>query len=621
MKNYFDMETLSNRKDPKKFWSLYKTVVKTRKSKDSQTISNIINENGESLTDQVKIANTFNSAFTNIKVDRVVAIKECEEHIDNTFLNLKRENKVVVPNTFSFGFISAEAIISAIERLDTCSSAGITEIPVAVIKKSATTLAPILAYLFNECISAGRFPSSLKQAIVTPLFKKGDATSCDNYRGISVLSPFAKIFERIMSNHILSYFSSNNLFCANQHGFRRGFSCETALQQSILDDWKSHLDNKETVLSLFVDFRKAFDLVHHELLLRKLFHYGFDNTSIALIRDYFWERSQTTRVGKQLSDKADIKLGVPQGSILGPLFFLIYINDLSYFSDLNLALFADDTTAYEFGVDFEDAKSKFLKKFSMLYEWINYNHMFINWSKTKFMIITKSRIKKPSEICLENNPVEVVKEFKLLGCNIDENISLSCHVEAVRKTVLKKIFAIKKLFFLPFHSKLQFFKTFILPHFDYCSSLFIYMSKTLINKIERLYNFAIFVILNIKLNFLDINEQPAILTPLNLFPFKYRLLYRFSLFSYRILNNHILKDVRGKLEKKSYTREFRPSITTYIFDEPFCRTIFGSKRISFFLTKFVNKVIKTSYTENFSIFKRYILDNISELFVLFDNIL
>ncbi len=113
----------------------------------------------------------------------------------------------------------------------------------------------------------------------------------------------------------------------------------------------------------------------------------------------------------------------------------------------------------------------------------------------------------------------------------------------------------------------------------------------------------------------------AILTPLNLFPFKYRLLYCFAIFSYKILNNHILRDVGEKLKVKSYTKDFRFSISNYIFDEPFCRTAFGSKRISIFLTKFVNKVIKNSYTEILSIFRRYIFDNLSDLFVLFNNIL
>ena len=143
--------------------------------------------------------------------------------------------------------------------------------------------------LDNACI-----PDEWKFAFVHPLFKgKGNIDERDNYRGISILPPIAKVFERIVSSQVVSYFETNSLFVGEQHGFRANHSCETALQ-SILDKWKKKIDDKEVILSLFVDFKKAFDLINPDLLFHKLFHYGFDNKSLLFFKSYFQNRKQVT---------------------------------------------------------------------------------------------------------------------------------------------------------------------------------------------------------------------------------------------------------------------------------------------------------------------------------------
>ena len=227
-------------------------------------------------------------------------------------------------SSFSFEKFTEEKVIEAIKSLDSCSSCGITEVPVSVIKNSAEVLAPFLTSIFNECITSGKIPKDLKCAIAFPLFKKGDSSLCDNYRGISVLSPFAKVLERLLSHQITNFFNSQKIFSPEQHGFRSNHSCETALQ-TILDKWKILLEKKENILALFIDFKKAFDLIDPELLFLKLFHYGFDNSSLALIMDYFFERTMLVKIDKTFSTKRKLRLGVPQASILGPLLFIIFI--------------------------------------------------------------------------------------------------------------------------------------------------------------------------------------------------------------------------------------------------------------------------------------------------------
>ena len=379
-------------------------------------------------------------------------------------------------------------------------------IPCAVLKYSIDTLAPYIVHLFNHCIQVGIFPDEFKIAIVTPLFKKGDNSSCDNYRGISVLPPLAKVFERILSEQITVYFNDRKLFGDSQQGFRANHSCETALQE-VLDDWKYLLSENKTIISLFIDFKKAFDLVNPKLLFLKLFHYGFDNKSLDLMRSYFESRKQMTRMGKNFSNYDSIELGVPQGSIFGPLLFIIFINDLILTTKFSSILFADDTSQYDSDVDLTKLVRKFLKKFDHTIEWINYNHMYLNWSKTKFMFISNSANLIPPSISINGNDVEIVKEFKLLGVTIDDKLTFETHVKKIIKSVNIKLISLKSMFYLNHNVRAQFFKTFILPNFDYCFSLYIYMNDTQVNKLIKSFNTCIYRLFSINLQDIELADQ------------------------------------------------------------------------------------------------------------------
>ena len=369
------------------------------------------------------------------------------------------------------------------------------------------------------------------------------------------------------------------------------------------------MEKNNKVLTLFIDFKKAFDLIDPKLLWLKLFHYGFDNNALKLMRDYFEDRSIKVRVGKTESSKAGLHIGVPQGSILGPLLFIIYINDLGYDNDLFAILFADDTTLVDNDPCLETLITKFKVKFSRLNAWIDQNKLFINWSKTKFMIISNDVI-KPNYIMIGSTGVEVVNHFKLLGCTIDDRLTFAKHVDILVKTINQKLFTIKNIFFFTYKIKLHFFKTFILPHFDYCASLFIYFSKTLLEKIRKVYNSCLFNLLKVDLHGRSIDQQILLLTPLNLLPFYCRLFYRLSLFAYKILNGQILPAIKNDLLSISANlRQFGDIRNIYV--EPFSKIRKHSKRISSFLPKFCNKILRYSYNLKLSDFKTSLLSNLS----------
>ena len=480
MKEYFLSKKISDFKANKLYWQFQSAFIKVKSCKTDDFTPNVFFYEEKEYEDPVEIGNVFNTFFTNLSSTSLSGEPECDKYIDEIFTKLKREKKIFSTDDedkkFKFVHTTASIVEKIILNLNPTSGAGFSEIPSKVIKYSYSILSPILASLFNHCIDVGKFPIEWKSAIVTPLYKnKGDKSDFNNYRGISVLPPIAKIFEKILASQITIYLNINNILFSGQHGFRNGHSCETALHELI--SYLNENRNKKAIsLLLFIDFRKAFDLVDTQKLLRKLFHYGFSNSALQLIANYFSDRYQSVKYDKKMSPLLKILLGVPQGSVLGPLFFLIMINDLAFIIDLLCKLFADDTTLGDADKDLNTLINRFVEKLKVLLEWCEFNKLDINWSKTYFMFVTNKRVKLPKEInvgtkTVNNKPVDinvsVVTSFKLLGVTLDNKLTFTEHCSNIKKIVNKKLYSIKRLFFLCtsekfIFSKLSYFRILII---------------------------------------------------------------------------------------------------------------------------------------------------------------
>ena len=237
-------------------------------------------------------------------------------------------------------------IADVILNLKQTNSLGYDDIPMHIIKSSNSELSYILSHIINCSMVEGIFPDSLKIAKIIPIYKSGDSKSLTNYRPISILSVFSKIFEKIISIRLKQFMTSNNILHENQFGFRSGLSTSMALLQ-LVDELTESIDSKKVTIGVFVDLAKAFDTIDHDILLKKMLHYGIRGVALRYFRSYLENRKQFVSIDGLKSDLSTIVCGVPQGSILGPILFLLYINDLNSVSKiLKTIMFADNTNLF-----------------------------------------------------------------------------------------------------------------------------------------------------------------------------------------------------------------------------------------------------------------------------------
>ena len=283
------------------------------------------------------------------------------------------------------------------------------------------------------------FPDNLKIANITPVHKKSSKALKDNYRPVSVLPNISKVFESLIHSKIADYF--NDILSEHQFGFRKGYSTQDCLIY-ILENWKLTLDEGKSFGALLTDLSKAFDCISHELLIAKLQAYGFDNNSLAFIFDYFSNRRQRVRVNSSYSDWTQITEGVPQGSILGPLFFNIYICDLLFaLQGHNIASYADDTTPFSLGDNITEVKSELELISKKLFAWLSVNQMKGNADKCHLITNKFSS----DHILVENSLVPNCKEAKLLGIIFDNNLSFETHVTNLCSKASVKLSALSRI--------------------------------------------------------------------------------------------------------------------------------------------------------------------------------
>ena len=331
-KDYYKKIFAESKYDSRSTWKNVEQIIRF-KEKKKNCINTIENSSGNPITNPQEICEEFNKHFINVG-------KKISDSVQPTNLSCTNLIQPISKSMFLSPVTSIEVydIISDMNfRKKTPSFSPL----IKFIKYAAEQISPVLSKIFNMCISEGIFPNQFKIAEVLPLHKSGSKFNLHNFRPISLLSPFSKIFEKCIYARLYNFLTKNNILNNSQFGFRENSSTENAVLQMCNNILES-LDKKETVCSLFVDLRKAFETVNHKILLQKLYQYGVRGQAYKLIASFLHDRKQYTICNSFQSNCGNVTCGVPQGSTLGPLLFLIYINDLSQVTNTKLNLFADD---------------------------------------------------------------------------------------------------------------------------------------------------------------------------------------------------------------------------------------------------------------------------------------
>ena len=380
--------------------------------------------------------------------------------------------------------IRPEGVRKLLSRINPHKASGPDNLPARFLKECSSELAPALSLLYQSTLHQGSIPSDWKSAFVTPIYKKGNRHEACNYRPISLTSHVCKILEHIIFTETINHLESNGVLSEKQHGFRKRHSCESQLLLTIHDLAKG-LDNKQQIDAVLLDFSKAFDRVPHERLLRKLAFYGVQGNLLSWIRAFLSDREQRVVLDGIKSDPASVSSGVPQGTVLGPLLFLVYINDLPECVHSEVRMFADDCLLYRHINSQSDADT-LQKDLNQLQAWETKWQMSFNPSKCEVLRVTN---KVKNNICssysLHGVELPAVDCAKYLGVHINSKLSWKPHVDYVcKKANSTRGFLQRNLHGCPKKVRQQAYLTYVLPILDYASTAWDPHSQDQIMKLE-----------------------------------------------------------------------------------------------------------------------------------------
>ena len=369
----------------------------------------------------------------------------------------------------------------------------------SIIKQSIHLISEPLTHIINLSIYHGIVPDEMKIARVIPVFKSDDQSLFTNYRPVSVLPSFSKFLERIIYNRLVHYLQSFNILCDNQYGFRKDHSTSLAIID-LYDKISTAFDQGEFAIGLFLDLSKAFDTVDHAILFDKLEYYGIRGLALDWIKNYFSNRTQYVEFNGKSSVRSKISCGVPQGSILGPLFFLIYINDINNVSAaLNLILFADDTSVFMSHKDLDYLAHTLNLELNKLSIWFKANKLSLNLKKTKYIVFRPSqrRINCNIVISIDDQHIDRAKETVFLGVILDENLNWKSQISHIATKVSKSIGIIYKCSFYLSKTPLRIlYYSLIYPYFHYCNVVWASTYKTNLRRLVTLQKRAVRIINN-----------------------------------------------------------------------------------------------------------------------------
>lgn len=482
---YYEQNIDNCKGDSKRMWRALKDLVGTKKQ--STDFMEINFEHYDSSVEE-----NFNKFFSD-------SLHDISESIE--YRKWEGQDFNIKTNFSNFKTINLSQLKKVIFSLKNKGSSD-ESLNIKLVKQLFCVIGYPLLYLINTSITTGKIPGDLKTSIITPIPKVNKPKLPSEFRPVNLLPAVDKIIETIVCNQLREYFEKNHLLFAGQSGFRGRHSCESAIQY-VCADWREKINNGELVIAVFVDLQRAFETIDRGILIKKLENYGVNKCSLSWIDNYLKDRFHKTKIASRVSQKKESVLGVPQGSVLGPLLFVIYINDLHRaLNNCFVNLFADDTLISVSGQNYLEIVNILNGELNVLYKWLCQNRLKLNSAKTKCMVLgSAGNCKKfhnlDLTLSINDVPIEFVNEIKYLGVILDPQLNFSVHVDYLCKKLGKKIGFFSRISYcVSKWTKMLIYKTIILPHFAYCSSLLISCNKEEVRKLQVQQNKIMRILLN-----------------------------------------------------------------------------------------------------------------------------
>ena len=569
-KKYYNDMLNQCKKDLKKTWNILNDL--TRRKKKKPNLCSEFSSGDHIVTNGKNIANSFNTFFTDIGPNLAKNISECPDNKFTDYLDIPKVHSLFLKP------VTSDEIVKIVTKFRNKFSCGIDGVSMSIVKKTISVIAQPLAEICNKSFINGIFPDKMKIAKVIPVFKNGDKKLFSNYRPISVLPQFSKIFEKLFYNRLIEFIKRFNLLYDGQYGFREKHSTSLALME-LIEDITDNYDRNNFTIGVFIDLKKAFDTINHNILIKKLSYYGIRGKPLQWLESYLLNRKQYVCYNNVESEMSTVVCGIPQGSILGPILFLLYINDLANVSNkLKCIMFADDTNVFYSDKCLEDVYKVVNDELNKMNNWLKVNKLSLNVDKTKYMIFMKKPGIHEHNIIIDQINVERVKDTKFLGIQLDEKLKWDVQIHSVSKNMSKGISVLYKLKpVLDNNILYSLYCTLILPYMNYACEIW---GNTYQTKLKDIITLQKRAIRNVdKIGYRD--HTDPVFVKYNCLKFDDIVQMKTLSIIHQAKNKNLPRNIQKLFSESDLVHNYKTrSISKGNFDEMFCRTKTRSMAIS-----------------------------------------
>ena len=482
-RNYYNNLFKTCSHDSSKTWSTINNLVSYRNHKSYDNFPTEFSIDGKKYdTHTTQFANILNDHFTDIGHNMSKAIPVSKSNFSDFMKN-------TCSSSFFMRKIEEDEILTAINNLKATSTSDSQGMSTKFIKLSKVIISHYLCVLFNKCVDEDNFPICLKQSQIIPLPKVSQPKHLSDIRPISLLPALSKVFEKIIYARLIKFIDKHNILNNAQHGFRTNDSTDLAIA-TIYDKLLDNMNENKFTCATFLDLSKAFDTVDHDILMKKIHKYGLRGKIWNILHSYLSKRKQCTKISSSISNFRDISCGVPQGSILGPLLFLLYVNDFPHSTNCHTTQFADDTNLHLSNANLTMLQQNMEIELAKIDNWMRCNKLTLNYTKTCYMIVGKKVNSHSSfTLAIGNNTITQTDNVKYLGVILDKNLNWKLHISNLCSKLSKICGVFYKIrHFVPLSTLRIVYFSLVQSHLQYSLLNWSRANKTVFHSVEVLQN-------------------------------------------------------------------------------------------------------------------------------------